>query len=226
MTGLVPESIPAIPGVDVAATCLPVGGDAEVCGDWYDVIPLPGGSVGFAMGDVVGRGAAATARVQRLRDGLREHSLAGHPPGEVLGRLNDLAGDTRKEMSTVIFVVFDPSTRELRGANAGHLPALIRRRAGGVEHWDAGPSVPLGVVDDATFEEDRGRLEPGDALLLFTDGLVEGRDVPVGDALKLLELAIPSAGSAADLRAAVLDRMLAGHEHDDDVAILALTVPG
>jgi serine phosphatase RsbU (regulator of sigma subunit) len=226
VTGLLPESIPAIPGIDVAATCLPAGGDTEVCGDWYDVIPLPDGSAGFAIGDVVGRGAAATARVQRLRDGLREHALAGHAPGEVLRRLNALADDPRKEMSTVLFVVYDPATHELRGANAGHPPALIRRRGGAVERWDAGPSVPLGVVDDATFEEASTRLEAGDGLLLFTDGLVEGRDVPVEEALKLLELAIPSAGSAVDLRATVLDRMLAGHEHDDDVAVLALSIPG
>jgi anti-sigma regulatory factor (Ser/Thr protein kinase) len=177
------------------------------------------------MGDVVGRGIPAASLVGKLRNGLRAYALEGHPPGEVLRRLNALVSDTRREMSTAIFVEFRPGTGELRGANAGHPRALVRRAGGRIERWDAARSMPLGVVGHARYEDEAIRLEPGDAVLLFTDGLIERRGLPIGDALDRLERAVPPSGSADELRTAVLDRTLGGEDHDDDVAVLAIAVP-
>jgi serine phosphatase RsbU (regulator of sigma subunit) len=217
-----PGRLPDIEGVELAAAHLP---GPEPCSDWYDAIALPGHTVGIAIADVTGRGAPAAALASRLRDGLEARALGGGDPGHVLEYVNSLVTDVGKEMSTLLFAIFNPATGELRGANAGHPPALIRRVGGAVERWDAALSVPLGVTDDARFGQDAVRLGPGDAVLLFTDGLVERRGVPVDDGFARLALAVPVFGSADAVRTAVLDAMLGEGGNDDDVAVLALGVP-
>jgi serine phosphatase RsbU (regulator of sigma subunit) len=161
----------------------------------------------------------------RLRQGVRERAALGGDPGHLMGYVNRLVTDVGTEMSTLMFVVFTPATGELRGANAGHPPALIRRTGGAIERWDAARSLPLGVADQDVFPEEAVTLSPGDAVLLFTDGLLELRDMSIDDALAELEQAVPLFGSAAVLRTAVLEAMLGQGEHDDDVAVIALVVP-
>jgi serine phosphatase RsbU (regulator of sigma subunit) len=221
---LLPDRLPAIGGVELAATHLP--GSPARC-DWYDAIALSGGTqLGIAIADVAGSGERAAALASRLRGGVRERAAAGDAPGELVGHVNRLVIDVGTEMSTLLFVVFTPATGELRGANAGHPPALIRRTGGAIERWDAGRSLPLGVVDQYPFPEDGVTLAPGDAVLLFTDGLLELRDTLIDDALTELEEAVPLFGPASALRTAVLESMLEHGEHDDDVAVIALAVPG
>jgi serine phosphatase RsbU (regulator of sigma subunit) len=221
---LLPDRLPAIGGVELAATHLP--GSPARC-DWYDAIALSQGTrLGIAISDVPGTGGPAAALARRLRGGVRERAAAGDAPGQLVGHVNRLVTDVGTEMSTLLFVVFTPATGELRGANAGHPPALIRRTDGGIQRWDAARSLPLGVVDRQVFPEDAVRLAPGDAVLLFTDGLLERRDTSIDDALAELEEAVPLFGPASVLRTAVLESMLGHGEHDDDVAVIALAVPG
>jgi chemotaxis family two-component system sensor kinase Cph1 len=219
---LLPDRLPAIDGVELAAAHLP---GPEPCWDWYDAIPLPGETVGVAIADVTGRGAPAAALAGRLRRSLRARALSGDEPGQALQHLNSLVTDVSREMSTLLFAVFNPVTGELRGANAGHLPALIRRTGGAVEPWDAAVSLPLGVADDVRFGQDTVRLEPGDAVLLFTDGLIERRGAPIDDGFERLAEAVPLFGSADAVRTAVLEAMVGDDGNDDDVAVLALAVP-
>jgi serine phosphatase RsbU (regulator of sigma subunit) len=219
---LMPGRLPDIAGVELAAAHLP---GPEPCWDWYDAIALPGNTVGIAIADVTGRGAPAAALAGRLRDGFEARASGGGDPGSVLQYLNSLVTDVGREMSTLLFAIFNPATGELRGANAGHLPALIRRVGGAVERWDAALSVPLGVTDDVQFGQDAIRLEPGDAVLLFTDGLIERRGMPVDAGFERLALAVPVFGSADALRTAVLEAMLGESDNDDDVAVIALGVP-
>jgi serine phosphatase RsbU (regulator of sigma subunit) len=219
---LLPDRLPSIEGVELAATHLPAS--PARC-DWYDAIALSGGTrLGIAISDVAGRGERAAALANRLRQGVRERASGGDP-GHIVGHVNGLVTDVGTEMSTLMFVVFTPATGELRGANAGHPPALIRRTGGAIERWDAARSLPLGVADQDELPEDTVMLAPGDALLLFTDGLLERRGVSIDDALAELEQAVPLFGSAAVLRTAVLEAMLGQGEHDDDVAVIALVVP-
>jgi serine phosphatase RsbU (regulator of sigma subunit) len=220
--GLLLDRMPEINGVQLAAAHLP---GPEPCWDWYDAIPLPGETVGVAIADVTGRGAPAAALANRLRHSLRAHAQDGDEPGRVLQHLNSLVTDVSREMSTLLFAVFNPATGELRGANAGHPPALIRRTGGSVELWDAALSLPLGVAADVRFGQDAVRLDPGDAVLLFTDGLIERRAAPFDDGLERLAQAVPLFGSADAVRTAVLEAMVGDDANDDDVAVLALAVP-
>ena len=222
-----PDRFPDLPGTELAATYLP-GADTtdDSRGDWYDVLALPGGAVGLAIGDVVGRGTSAAMLVGRLRSGVREYASEGLGPAGVLCRVNALVTDVRREMSTLLLLAYEPATGRLRGANAGHPPALIRRADGSVTRWDVQRGLPLGVVARAEYGEGAVELEDGDVVVLFTDGLIERRGMPVGEALDRLEAAVPALGDAAEVRTAVLDAMLAGDDdgHDDDVAVLALGV--
>jgi serine phosphatase RsbU (regulator of sigma subunit) len=217
---ILPDRLPEMAGVELAATCLPGPDD---CSDWYDAVSVPGG-LGIAMADVAGRGQPAAALAERLRDGFHEHALDGEPPGEVLQHVNALVSDVGTEMSTLIVAIFNPETGEVRGANAGHPPALIRR-GGAVERWDAARGLPLGVGEGEPYLEDTITLGPGDAMLLFTDGLIERRGAPLEDALERLERAMPVFGTADAMRTAVLEAMVGDRDHDDDVAVLALVVP-
>jgi serine phosphatase RsbU (regulator of sigma subunit) len=222
--GFLPDRLPAIDGVEVAATHLP--GSPMRC-DWYDAIALSGGtSLAIAIADVAGSGQPAAALASRLRDGVRTRMAAGDQPGEVVGHVNGLVTDVGTEMSTLMVVVFTPGSGELRGANAGHPPALVRRIGGAIERWDAGRSLPLGVIDQDVFPEDVIALEPGDAVLIYTDGLFEVRGTTIEDGLVQLEEALPLFGSASVMRTAVLETMLEQGEHDDDVAVVVLAVPG
>jgi serine phosphatase RsbU (regulator of sigma subunit) len=221
---LLPDRLPAIEGVELAAAHLP--GSPARC-DWYDAIALSRGTrLAIAISDVAGSGWQAAALARRLRAGVRERAAAGDSPGQLLGHVNRLVSDLGTEMSSLMFLVFTPATGELRGANAGHPPALIRRTGGAIERWDAGRSLPLGVVDQDPFPEDAITLAPGDAVLLFTDGLLELRDTFIDEALAELEEAVPLFGPASVLRTAVLESMLGHGQHDDDVAVIALAVPG
>ena len=125
---LLPERLPGIPGIGVAARYLPAATEAEVGGDWYDVIPIPGGSVGLVMGDVAGKGLAAASMVGRLRSALRAYALEGHDPAIVVERLNRLVFTELEEsqMATLLYLVFDP---------ADGSRALGQRRPPGAARW-------------------------------------------------------------------------------------------
>ncbi len=215
-----PDPLPVVEGVELAAAHLP--GEEDCC-DWYDVIVLPDGALGLAIGDVSGRGEEAYALASRLREAVRERALAGDAPGQVVGHVNSLVRDG--EMATLLYIGFDPATGVLRGSNAAHPPALVRRMGGGVERWDAGLSTPLGVEPPAPYPEEGLQLAPGEAVLLYTDGLIERRGAAVDVTLKRLEQAMLVFGTADGLRTAVLDAMLGDHDHDDDVAVLTLAIP-
>jgi PAS domain S-box-containing protein len=171
---LLPDRLPDLPGLEVAARYLPAASEAEVGGDWYDVIPIAGGAVGLVMGDVAGKGLAGASMVGRLRSALRAYALEGHDAGRVVERLNRLlwteAGDS--QMATMLYVIVDPAASTVRWVNAGHPPPLLI--AGGEARFLQGDaSVPLGVLPFPTYDQVVARMEPGQALLLYTDGLVE-----------------------------------------------------
>ena len=119
---LLPDRLPQLPGLAVAARYLPAAAEAEVGGDWYDVIPIPGGRVGMVMGDVAGKGLAAASMVGRLRSALRAYALEGHDPATALEQLNRLLWTEAEDsqMATLLYAIVDPAR--------GHDP-LGQRRA-------------------------------------------------------------------------------------------------
>ncbi|MEA2589012.1 MAG: hypothetical protein QOH66_1939, partial [Actinomycetota bacterium] len=123
---LLPERLPEIPGMGIAARYLPGSDGLEVGGDWYDVVPIPSGAIGLVIGDVVGRGLRAAATMGQLRTALRAYALEDSSPGRVIDRLGGLAKVLPEaEMTTLVYAVYEPEAGMLSYMCAGHPPPLL-----------------------------------------------------------------------------------------------------
>ncbi|HEX3278839.1 MAG TPA: SpoIIE family protein phosphatase, partial [Thermoleophilaceae bacterium] len=221
---LLPERLPRIEGLEIAARYLPAGRGAAIGGDWYDALELPDGRVALVVGDVVGHGLRAAAVMGQLRNAFRAYGLAESSPAEVMRRVNRLVMTAEDEvMATVLYLVVDRESGELTFASAGHPPPLVLGDEG-VHFLEGGRAVPIGAVEPVLFREASAVLPPGAALLLYTDGLVERRDEPLEQRLDALAEA---AGGAEDGLEGLCDAVLAGvigpeRVPSDDVALLAV----
>ncbi len=222
---LLPESLPEVAGAALASRYVPGAPDVDVGGDWYDVIPLASGRVGLAMGDVVSRGVRAATVMGQLRNALRAYALDGRSPAAVLERLHGvLRSLERREMATLVYMVLDPQALTYTVASAGHPPPLVLAEDGAVDLIEEGRGPPLGAVADAIYAETSGDLAPGCTLLLYTDGLVERREMWLDEGLGRLTIeAAACAGADPDK---MLDRLVRAlvpeGGADDDVAALAI----
>jgi GAF domain-containing protein/anti-sigma regulatory factor (Ser/Thr protein kinase) len=226
---LLPEVLPEVQGIEMAARYVPGATEADVGGDWYDVLRLTTGSVALVIGDVVSRGLRAAAVMGQLRNALRAYLLDGHPPGAVLERVDRVVRALdKREMATLLVVELDPHSLELRFASAGHPPPVVIGVDGEVELLEGGRSAPLGVRPEATFEEGTARLQPGTTLLLYTDGLVERRDMWIDEGIGALIDEVRAAHPLApgDLCDRLLASLLPGDRGADDVALLAVLAGG
>ena len=228
---LLPSALPDLPGLAVAHRYLPGTAGAEVGGDWYDLVPLTRGRVGLVIGDVMGRGIAAAAVMGQLRAAVRACALVEDSPSAVLALVDAAMSSLgQTSLTTCLYGVLDPSTRRLRIASAGHLPPLLVHRDGGGEYVELDPGPPLGVGSSAPPETEV-ELPDGALLLLFTDGLVEGRNQPVETGMLALRNAV---ADVADLGAADVEELCdtllraMGREGrpDDDSALLAVWTGG
>jgi anti-sigma regulatory factor (Ser/Thr protein kinase) len=171
------------------------------------------------MGDVVSRGVRAAAAMGEMRIALRAYARDGNSPSSALERLNDLvrSGDER-EMATVAYLVLDPASGALAYSVAGHPPPLIVSATGDTRFLDGGRSGPVGVVVGGRFAEAADTLEPGDTVVLYTDGLVERPGEPLDEGLGALR---ELAAGAADRPDELCDRLVAElGSSADDVAVL------
>jgi serine phosphatase RsbU (regulator of sigma subunit)/anti-sigma regulatory factor (Ser/Thr protein kinase) len=223
---LLPEQLPQLPGMDVAVRYLPAGAGMEVGGDWFDMLELGDGRVVVAMGDVVGRGVRAAALMGKLRTSLEAYAFDGRSPEEVVERLHSLMErQHRAEMATLLYVVIEPDRASAELASAGHMPLLIRGANGEARFAARDVSPPLGALPFVRFEASRIDVEPGSALVLFTDGLVEVRGTSIELRLEELRRTVEAGPSAPDaLCDALLEQMLGHKEPQDDVALLVLGV--
>jgi anti-sigma regulatory factor (Ser/Thr protein kinase) len=221
---LLPERLPDVPGLDVAARYVAGSADAQVGGDWYDVVALRDGHAGVAIGDVVGHGLDAAARMARLQNALRAYALEGLRPSLVLERMNGFAREVAGgPMATLLYGVVDPEEGNLRMASAGHPPPLVIG-AEGESYYAEGPAgSPLGVVPFPTYEEATVPLSPGSTVLLYTDGLVERPEAPLEEGLDWLRgFAQGVASSPDELCGALLQSRFREAPPRDDVALLAV----
>jgi sigma-B regulation protein RsbU (phosphoserine phosphatase) len=223
--GLLPEAPPRLPAVSLAghnASCRTVGGD------YYDFLPYADGRVGLVLGDVSGKGIPAAILMASLQ--ARVHLLAEEPANlaQMMGRLNRiLAGHCpSNRFVSLFFCILDPASGAIDYCNAGHNPPLLLRRSGQVERL-TGSGPVLGILPDVPFTQRSAMMDPGDLLLLFSDGVTEAVNPSTeefGEERLVRELI---ASGDADPRD-VIDRILlalgawaAGAPPADDVTLLA-----
>jgi PAS domain S-box-containing protein len=220
---LLPERLPRIEGLEIAARYLPAGRGAAVGGDWYDALERADGRVALVVGDVVGHGLRAAATMGQLRNAFRAYGLAESSPAEVMARVNRLVMSGEEEaMATALYLVLDRETGEVSFASAGHPPPLVLT-ADGAHFLEGGRSVPVGAAEPGVFREASAVLPPGASLLLYTDGLVERRDTPLEARLdELAGAARRAEGGLEALCDSVLAGVLGEQVPSDDVALLAV----
>ncbi len=221
---LLPDRLPGVPGVALAARYLPGGPGTDVGGDWYDVIPSPDGRVGLVMGDVVGRGVAAASLMGQLRNAFRVYALDGKPPEEILDKVNVLLHQFEPgQMATAVHLDFDPREDAVCFAAAGHPPPVLRLPDGSADFMRGTPSAPLGVLPYTRYHQQKARLPAGATLLVYTDGLVDRPDTSLTNGLSDLLAAVASGPADPDeLCEHVLHALLPGGPPGDDIALLAL----
>ncbi|MGI5481738.1 ATP-binding SpoIIE family protein phosphatase [Streptomyces lavendofoliae] len=188
---MMPVLGPAIPGMEVAARYVPTGGGLQVGGDWYDMIQLPGGRIALVIGNVQGHDVRAAGLMGQLRIALRAYASEGHRPDAVLSRASRfLYGITEgaegdhgaARFATCLYLEVDPATGTLDIARAGHPDPAIRMADGTVMLRPTAGGLPLGIVPDTDYPTTRLTLEPGETLMICTDGLLEtgGHDLETG----------------------------------------------
>jgi len=220
---LLPSRLPQVPALTMAARYIPGGAGADVGGDWYDVVPLPDGRIGVAIGDVAGHGLRAAALMGQLRNSLRAYALEGHSPAAVVQRLNRIVRDLEQGwMATVFYAVLSADENVVTFANAGHVPPLVLEEDG-CRFVEDGRGPPLGIGEDDEHGEHTTELRPGATFLIYTDGLVEEPGVPLDMQLaRLAESAMRGGHDPEPLCDHLLEEMLGDTEPRDDIAFMAV----
>ncbi|MFJ2901362.1 SpoIIE family protein phosphatase [Streptomyces sp. NPDC087212] len=227
---MLPRTIPSVRGADIAVryragtTSGSLGRD--IGGDWYDLIPLPGGRVGAVIGDVQGHDAHAAAVMGQLRIVLRAYAAEGHTPGAVMARasvfLHELDTD---RFATCLYAEVDLSTGVVQVVRAGHIDPLLRHPDGSCRRAPVEGGLPLGLSAEfgrLDYPVSTVELDPGTTLLLCTDGLVEQPGIDLDDGIQILVALI--ADGPHDVRD-LADHLIEVAEErggDDDVALLLL----
>jgi len=224
------SSFPRLPRCEVHALTIP---SKHVGGDLYDVVPGADGSWLVAIADVSGKGVPAALLSSMLQAALRTQASAVATPAAILANINRLLyrSTAIQQFASFFLARIDGTGRELVSANAGHNWPLLRRR-GGHRHLLQRGGVLLGILEDVTYEEDRMALEPGDLLVLYTDGVSEAMNAAgemFGDErLHDAVAAVPAHLGARAVAEGLLEGLhtfLDGTEPQDDVTLVVVRVP-
>ncbi|MBW1601004.1 SpoIIE family protein phosphatase [Streptomyces sp. JJ66] len=237
---LLPGRLPPRSAVESAHRYLPADSRVGVGGDWFDVIPLSGARVGLVVGDVVGHGLRAAATMGRLRTTVRALAQLDLAPEELLTQLDDLVaqsvderaaeGDASLAMAetpggTCLYGVYDPVTRTCVLARAGHLHPVVVAPDGTADIPDLPSGPPLGT-GGVPFESAHLTLAEGSLLALFTDGLVEARDLDVEEGLRRLTDALTHPAEPLEDLCDTILTTLPSRAGADDAALLLVRTRG
>jgi GAF domain-containing protein/anti-sigma regulatory factor (Ser/Thr protein kinase) len=217
---LLPKKLANVVGASVAARYLPARDG--VGGDWYDVIELPHGLLGIAIGDVVGHGIQAAALMGQVRFALHAYALEGHSPAHTL-ELVDRYVQTMSErpMATAAYGVFDTETGLVRFAAAGHLPPIIVKRDESFV-LEVAPGAPLGAFRYGSCPEQELTLDTGEMMVMYTDGLVERRGASLTEGIDELRTLVSAGGSAEQACRNAMAGLVPPEGLHDDLALVAL----
>jgi phosphoserine phosphatase RsbU/P len=227
---LFPQRLPPVPGLDYCGRCRPA---REVGGDYYDFLELPDGKLGIAIGDVSGKGIGAALLMASLEASLRGQASVGHELPELMNRVNSLVYEASSAncYATLFYAEYDPRSRQLSYVNAGHNPPVILRKSAAacqVFRLETGGPV-IGLLREC-YQQESFPLEPGDLVVLFTDGVSESmnaRDEDWGED-RLIEFAKtchgPPALEAMNRILAAAEAFAGGASQHDDMTLVVLRV--
>ena len=220
---MLPPRLATVPRVELASRYLAGSQGSEVGGDWYDSVVFEDQRLLLFVGDVGGRGAKAAAVMGQLRTGMRAYALQQVPATTLMRNLDQLLGDLGEgRFATAVCVVVDPVAGQVEVISAGHPPPLVIDPNGAVGFLDCEPNTPLGVMDAPVYTSRSASFSVGSTLLLYTDGLVEARDVPLDQGMERLVAVLGAAAldGVEQICDLVVEQMVGGGT-GDDVAVLA-----
>jgi sigma-B regulation protein RsbU (phosphoserine phosphatase) len=223
---LLPSTLPQLARVQIAGAWQPA---REVGGDYFDVIQLDKDRLGICVGDVAGKGITAALLMANLQASFRAFATSEASPQVVCSKLNKFlcANTASGKFVTFFYAVLDADARTLIYENAGHSPGLLMRSNGTTETLQGGGAV-LGALPDWIYQDYTAQLQPGDQLLLSTDGITEAENANLeefGDE-RLLEAARGRHGSALEVQRAIMQQVTAfcGGNFRDDATLLVLRI--
>jgi serine phosphatase RsbU (regulator of sigma subunit)/anti-sigma regulatory factor (Ser/Thr protein kinase) len=229
--GLLPQSIPRLPRIGLVAHYVAASGDKGVCGDFYDFVPFPDGQIGLVLGDVCGSGPQAASDGALTRYSLRSFATEEPGPGALFERLNRHVAHNlpAERFARALLCVLDPERATLDYINAGHVPPVIYRAADDRVEWLSEGGIALGIEEDTQFKPTTMELEPGDVLVLYSDGVTEAprRGRPFGQGRFGDLVKDWSRGSAGELVQAVrraVEAWVPEGELRDDLALVVCQV--
>jgi serine phosphatase RsbU (regulator of sigma subunit)/anti-sigma regulatory factor (Ser/Thr protein kinase) len=229
--GLLPENVPSLPRVSLVAHYIAAAGRKAVCGDFYDFVSLSDGKVALVLGDVSGIGPAAANDAALARYSLKSFAATETDPARLLDRMNAHvhAQGRAERFVRMLVAVLNPERAVLEYANAGHVPPVVYRATTGEVEWLGEGGIALGVESDASYKAGVIELDPGDTLVLYTDGVTEaprnGRPFGQGHFMDIVkDYGIGSPGELVQAIRRSVDAWVPDGELRDDIALLVCQV--
>ncbi|HEX3089186.1 MAG TPA: PP2C family protein-serine/threonine phosphatase, partial [Ilumatobacteraceae bacterium] len=223
-----PTTLPNLPGLQIAAVYEPADPSQPVGGDWYDVFALDDDRVALVIADVAGHGHGAAVFMVQVRNVFRAIAAEHTEPEDVLTRANNVTARLNEvdgPFVTCCFAVLDVAARTLRWAQAGHFSPLIVKADGTSSYLAENPGAPLALFEGQQYVSSMIEIQPGDRVLMFTDGLVERRREHLDIGLARLAT-LASASAQLEPEAFVKALAMSVTQRFDDLAVVCVDFVG